>query len=151
MIDQKSFLQIIDTTPLVSIDLILVNEEGNTLLGKRTNRPAQDYWFVPGGRIRKNEKLADAIVRISETELNATINLEDTQLLGAYDHIYDDNFAGVDSINTHYVALGFKVIIKDGFTLTADTQHSDMQWWSQEQLLQSEEVHQNTKAYFQDK
>ena len=149
MIDQKLFLQIIDTTPLVSIDLILLDADKKTLLGKRTNRPAQNYWFVPGGRIRKNEKLADAIIRISQTELNTSITIKDAQLLGAYDHIYDDNFAAADKINTHYVALGYQVIVDSNFKLTADTQHSEFQWWSQDKLLQSKEVHQNTKAYFQ--
>lgn len=88
------FLNIIDKTPLVSIDLIIENPEGKILLGKRNNRPAQDYWFVPGGRIRKNETLSQAIHRISKTELGFEISLDDVELIGAYDHIYDDNFAG---------------------------------------------------------
>jgi len=107
MISNKRFLKIIDSTPLVSIDLILGNQQGKTLLGKRTNRPAQGYWFVPGGCIRKNEKLADAIKRISLAELGTEITLGEAQLLGAYDHIYDDNFADVDGINTHYVVLAY--------------------------------------------
>jgi colanic acid biosynthesis protein WcaH len=37
-------------------------------MGWRGNDPARGTWFVPGGRIRKNEKIADAFERIIRTE-----------------------------------------------------------------------------------
>ena len=148
MISDQQFLKIIDATPLVSIDLILENQQGKILLGKRNNRPAQNYWFVPGGRIRKNEKLADAIKRISSTELGTEITLNNSQLLGAFDHIYDDNFSGSDDINTHYVVLAYKVRMKDDFKIVADDQHSEKRWWHIKDLLDAPDVHQNTKTYF---
>lgn len=151
MIDQQNFLSIIDTTPLVSIDLILENNQGKILLGKRTNKPAMGFWFVPGGRIRKNETLDDAMQRISQTELGIRFSINDADLLGAYDHIYDDNFAGAEAINTHYVALAYQLSVSDGVILTADKQHSEMTWWDKKELLTSPAVHQNTKAYFHNK
>jgi GDP-mannose mannosyl hydrolase len=99
-VKKDKFLDIIDATPLVSIDLIVEDSQGRFLLGKRLNRPAQGYWFVPGGRIRKNETLADAMARISSTELGAALDINKARLLGAYDHIYDDNFHGLEGINT---------------------------------------------------
>ena len=63
--DTQKVLNIIDATPLVSVDLIIENRLKQILLGKRVNRPAQGYWFVPGGRILKNETIKDAIKRIS--------------------------------------------------------------------------------------
>ncbi len=149
MVDNKQFLKIIDTTPLVSIDLILEYPQGKILLGKRNNRPAQGYWFVPGGRIQKNEKLADAIKRISLTELGTEFTLSDGQLLGAFNHIYDDNFSGVAGINTHYVVLAYKISMKDDFEIVSDGQHSEMKWWDKEDLLNDSEVHRNTRAYFE--
>jgi colanic acid biosynthesis protein WcaH len=49
----EDFATVVRSTPLISIDLIVENESGEFLLGKRTNRPAQGYWFVPGGRVQK--------------------------------------------------------------------------------------------------
>ena len=46
-LDDKTFLRVIEATPLVSIDLLVRNERGQVLLGKRANRPAQGLWFVP--------------------------------------------------------------------------------------------------------
>lgn len=48
-----TFKTVIESTPLVSIDLIVLNSEGKILLGKRLKHPAQGYWFVPRGRILK--------------------------------------------------------------------------------------------------
>jgi len=47
-IDKKHVLEIIEATPLVSIDLVIRNPSNKVLLGKRNNRPAMGYWFVPG-------------------------------------------------------------------------------------------------------
>jgi colanic acid biosynthesis protein WcaH len=146
--NSDKFLQIIDATPLVSIDLVLEDTDGRVLLGKRINRPAQGYWFVPGGRIRKNESLSKAIERISITELGTKVLISNASLIGAYDHIYDDNFKSFGGINTHYVALAYKVYIKDSQNIEFDDQHSEMKWWAKDELLNDQSVHNNTKAYF---
>ena len=52
-LETELFKSIVEHTPLISIDLIIRNEDGKALLGQRLNRPAQNYWFVPGGRILK--------------------------------------------------------------------------------------------------
>ncbi|MCW8883650.1 MAG: GDP-mannose mannosyl hydrolase [Motiliproteus sp.] len=145
--DKDVFLNIIDATPLVSIDLILEDSTGCVLLGTRSNRPAQGFWFVPGGRIRKGETLAAAFERISSTELGYALNIADAELLGAYDHMYPDNFHGTEGIETHYVALGYRVRVPEGFQFIGDDQHTAMRWWDKQTLLSANDVHQNTKAY----
>jgi len=148
--NHQRILEIIDSTPLVSIDLILEDRSGRILLGKRVNRPARGYWFVPGGRITKNERLADAIKRISSVELGTTLSMAEVQLLGAFDHIYEDNFLGEDGINTHYVALAYTIKVPDDLAIVPDHQHSEFKWWTKHDLLNSPGVHQNTKTYFAD-
>ena len=145
-LDDKTFLQVIDATPLVSIDLLIRNHLGEVLLGKRSNRPAKGFWFVPGGRIRKNETLKQALTRISAGELGLTI--EEAKLLGAFDHIYPDNFAGTTGVNTHYVVLAFEHQLRAGEQVRPDAQHSQLRWWNIEEVQESSDVHENTKAYF---
>ena len=55
LLDKDTFSTVIQNTPLISIDLIVENKKGQILLGKRVNEPALGYWFVPGGRIFKDE------------------------------------------------------------------------------------------------
>ena len=145
---EEEFLRIVEATPLVSIDLIVRNEAGEVLLGKRVNRPAQGFWFVPGGRIRKNERVRDAFERISEFELGIRLKMDAARLLGVYDHIYEDNFFGKPGVNTHYVVLGFACELASGQSVTPDPQHEALDWWKVDVLRDSKEVHPNTKAYF---
>lgn len=147
-LNDEAFLSIIDATPLVSIDLIIRDVTGAVLLGKRDNRPAQGYWFVPGGRIRKNETIESAFKRLCEVELCLEMNISEARCLGPYDHIYKDNFAGKTGIGTHYVALAYEISLPEGLQCQLDDQHSGQQWWPVEQLLASDVVHSNTKAYF---
>ena len=146
MLNDTEFLRIIAATPLVSIDLILRNERDEVLLGQRLNKPAQGCWFVPGGRIGKNERVADALRRISQREIGVVIT--ETELLGVFDHIYPDNFLGAPDVNTHYVVLGLAAPLSTQVPLVTDDQHGELRWWSVDALLASEVVHENTKAYF---
>ena len=146
MLTDTDFLRIVEATPLVSIDLILRNERGEVLLGRRTNKPAQGLWFVPGGRIRKNERVAEALRRISTRELG--LEISQAKLLGVFDHLYPDNFLGARDVSTHYVVLGMEAAWPPGASVQADDQHDEFRWWTAVEILASDAVHENTKAYF---
>jgi colanic acid biosynthesis protein WcaH len=148
-LDEEQTLGVIDATPLVSVDLVVQNLDKQVLLGLRRNRPAQQFWFVPGGRILKNERIAQAISRVSVAELGVDFGPRVRQLLGAYDHLYDDNFFGKAGIETHYVALAFLFWVDTQIAIVADEQHEEMRWWSVPELLASASVHDYTKRYFQ--
>ena len=119
----ETFKNVIQYTPLISIDLIVRNEQGEVLLGKRVNAPAKGYWFVPGGRVRKNETLDDAFVRLVHEELGIESGLTraDAKFLGVFEHFYDDCVFGSD-VNTHYVVLAFQLEMKNIFKFT-NSQH----------------------------
>ena len=145
MLARSDFQQLVAHAPLVSIDLVLHNRQGQYLLGLRTNRPAQGFWFVPGGRIYKNEPLAQAFARLTQVELGQSFDIAQARLLGAYDHFYSDSVFG-DEPSTHYVALGYSLLVPDTLNLPPD-QHSQYQWLTRDQLLAHPMVHANTKAY----
>ena len=145
-LEEDLFKTVVEHTPLIAIDLIVSRTNGNILLGQRKNRPARGFWFVPGGRVRKNETLDDAFHRISQTELGVGLVRSDYVLQGIFEHFYLDNFSG-DGFPTHYVGLAYPVQI-DGLTNLPKTQHSDYIWLDREELLADKLVHENTKAYF---
>jgi colanic acid biosynthesis protein WcaH len=146
-LDPKEFSFIVKSTPLVSIDLIIQDANSSILLGQRINRPARGFWFVPGGRIRKDESLDDAFKRISFEELGKEIDKKDAVFKGIYEHFYSDNFSEV-SFSTHYVVLAFKINLPRDFIPLTNTQHSKYFWFQEQKLLASDTVHFNTKAYF---
>jgi colanic acid biosynthesis protein WcaH len=145
-LDKDTFSTVLNSTPLVSLDFILSNPEGKVLLGRRLNRPAQGFWFVPGGRIFKNEALAAAFSRLTLAELGQEFDYSQARLLGAYDHFYDDSVFG-EGLSTHYVALAHQFIVQQLDHLPVQ-QHDNYAWFEVEQLLADESVHPNTKAYF---
>lgn len=144
---REEWLGIVRLAPLVALDLILRDAEGRVLLGWRTNAPARHCWFVPGGALRKNETLDDAVARISLNELGVALHRRHAQLLGVYEHHYPDNFVGIEGVSTHYVVLAHQF----AFSLSpqpADHQHSRFQWFKPRELLNDSQVHPNVKAYF---
>lgn len=148
MISKDDFLAVVSRTPLISIDLILRSQGDNILLGRRNNRPAKDFWFVPGGRILKDERLADALVRVVRRELGTAVPLAGWRSVGIYEHLYPDNFAGVEGISTHYVVLPHQLDLDSEVALESDDQHEALRWFSVDELMVHDEVHPYTKAYF---
>jgi colanic acid biosynthesis protein WcaH len=146
------FITAIKTMPLISIDLLVSNGNGHVLVGLRKMKPAQGYWFVPGGRIRKNETLDDAFIRIVQVEIGTTLHRSQARLLGVYEHFYDDNVFDTrdDSlVGTHYVVLGYGLSLPDGFEPSLPHhQHNAYRWLTPAEILVEEDVHANTKAYF---
>jgi len=69
LLEQQDFMQLVKNAPIFAIDLVVLNEKDQLLLGKRLNAPAKGDWFVPGGRVFKNEALVKAFERITATEL----------------------------------------------------------------------------------
>lgn len=146
MLSLETFKTVIASTPLISIDFIVRNKRGEILLGKRTNRPAKGSWFVPGGRILKDESFESAFKRLLKAELG--INGAPSFFKGLYQHFYDDNFS-LENFTTHYVVLAYETEFSGVLSSLPIDQHSDYQWFDENELLLNESVHKHTKWYFQ--
>ncbi|SAL72199.1 NUDIX hydrolase [Caballeronia peredens] len=149
MLSEADFLTVVRLTPLVSIDLIVTDGNRRILLGHRRNRPARGTWFVPGGRIAKNESLDAAFKRIVNNELGvAGMERSASRFFGVFEHHYDDNFAGTDDAGTHYIVLAYAMTLSGTVPIGRFDQHSEYQWLLPDELLARDDVHDNTKAYF---
>ena len=146
-LDKETFRTVVRSAPLISIDLVVINSQGQVLLGQRTNRPAQGFWFVPGGRILKDESMAVAFRRLSKAEVGVSGEIGEAEFLGVYEHFYTDNFSGTD-FSTHYVVLGYRLVHDLDLNSLPDAQHHSYRWFDVAELLASDQVHDNTKAYF---
>lgn len=149
LLDQDTFATVIKSTPLVSIDLVVINAVGQALLGQRLNRPAKGSWFVPGGRVLKDESLNAAFKRLTLDELGCEFDITQASLLGPYDHFYNDNVFG-NEFTTHYVALGYVLQLDSELTLLPlNIQHGQYQWFDISTLLNDTAVHLHTQWYFE--
>ena len=143
MLGDQIYKTVVDSTPLVSID-ILLKKDNKVLLGRRVNKPAQGYFFSIGGRINKNETIDNAMARVALNEIN--IDLKSTpEFIGVFEHFYDDSM--YENVSTHYVNLAYEYEVEEIPNLPTE-QHSEYQWFSIDKLLESKQVHKYTKDYF---
>ena len=86
MLPRETFDLVVRHAPLVSFDLLVRDAQRRLLVGRRLNRPAQATWFVPGGRIKKDERLAVAFRCITRAELGTEIELAAARFVGYFEH-----------------------------------------------------------------
>ncbi len=142
------FAHIVRHAPLVSIDIVIKDDEDNVLVGLRSNEPAKDFYFVPGGVIRKNETLENAFTRILQAEIGYRACLSDATFLGAFEHFYETNRFGDPAYGTHYVVLAYALKLGARPAIELDSQHREVRWMSEADIVASARVHPNTQAYF---
>ncbi|WP_438800844.1 GDP-mannose mannosyl hydrolase [Achromobacter pestifer] len=147
---QAEFRQAVEMLPLVSIDLLLRDAAGRYLTGLRANPPAQGAWFVPGGRIRKNETLRDALRRIARDELGIPVSELAWTPRGVYEHFYGTNFAGEAGRSTHYVVLAYEAELSLDVSSLPQAQHRSYRWLPARALAADPGVHPYTQAYFKE-
>jgi colanic acid biosynthesis protein WcaH len=151
-ISDGQFLEVIKNTPLVSIDLIVKDQEERILMGFRKNEPVKDTWFVPGGRIQKGETLDRSFERITSDELGITYTRDKARLIGVFDAIYDTNFLGIEGVGTHYVAIGYEIKPTPVPRAFPTGQHRSYQWFSPMDLENNDirkMIHPNNYPYFE--
>jgi colanic acid biosynthesis protein WcaH len=147
-LSRDELAEVVKRTPLVSIDLVVKNSRGEILVGLRKNEPAKGFWFVPGGRILKDERIAEAFERIAYEELGIRPAFGGARFLGVFEHLYPNNFTEKEGFGTHYVVLAYEVAIDETAVTSPDEQHSEYKWLSNESPEKEPNVHPYTKAYF---
>ncbi|MEY0246383.1 GDP-mannose mannosyl hydrolase [Morganella morganii] len=148
-LSDDQFISVIDNTPLISIDFIIENNKNQFLLGYRNNEPAKNYWFIPGGRIFKNEKIYDAFSRLSVSEFGKTLDISSFSFRGVFEHFYQNSFLSED-VSTHYIVLAYHSRINLDLNRLPDDQHSLYRWFTLSEIIHSSEVNHYSKLYFTD-
>lgn len=148
MLKMEEFTNLIETAPLVSIDLITRGESGY-LLGMRNNQPAKGNWFVPGGRIFKNETISHAIKRISTKEIGVGVGIKDADFYGVFEHFYDNSFIS-SKISTHYIVLAYSFSLEIDEEMLPLSEHDKYKYFDKEEISNNNDIHKYTKDYFLD-
>jgi len=129
-LDDAEFEFIVRNAPLCAIDFVIRDPDGAVLLGARNNEPAKGFYFVPGGRIRKDERLAEAFRRIIEAEISIKAEISEARYLGVYEHFYKTNKFENAKFGTHYICQAYEILLSYRPTIFGDHQHSEFQWAS---------------------
>ncbi len=75
-LDEQEYNHIFSKVPRICVDLLIFNEK-DFLLTKRTIEPYKNFWHIPGGRVYFGESFEKAAQRIAKKELNINVELKD--------------------------------------------------------------------------
>ena len=130
-IEDNLFTEIVGLLPIVTTDLVILNESKEQIfLFKRTNKPAQNLYFTPGGRLLKNEDLLAGIIRQGQKEIGLDLDPSKLTFGGVINEIWSESeFA---NHNYHSVSIFWSYVIStpEISNLALDRQHSIYQWFN---------------------
>ena len=139
----------VDSIPIFGIDMLIFSQKYGVLMGRRINNPAKGKFFVPGGRVYKNERIVDAFNRILISETGLTFSFNKTTSLGLYEHFYNVTSWSTSECSTHYIIEARLIEIEPENIkqkINLNEQHSNFEWISLEDI-QSNTIHSYSKMY----
>lgn len=112
------------TMPIACVDIIIINDN-SFLLVKRKNKPAQNQWWFPGGRILKDETLIEAVIRKSFEETRLKVKI--INRIGVEETIFPD---GPFNSATHTINVVYLTKVINPETIKLDEQSGEYNWFS---------------------
>ena len=125
ILPEDDYKKILSTVPIVCVDCLVMNEQKEFLLVKRKNQPLKDEYWVPGGRVHKNEKLASSVHRKMRDEIG--VEVEIVRLLGFFEEIFLETKQNAQG-GVHSISFLYEVKPMDGI-IKLDHQSADWGWF----------------------
>ena len=119
------FLFISRVTPLVNVDLLVQNDQNQTLLTWRDDGYYPPGWHVPGGIIRYKETFEERIRAAAKIELGAEVRFDGTPL--AINQVVQNEWKN----RGHFISLLFKCCLITSLDegLRCKTEPADTNQW----------------------
>ncbi len=89
-------------TPIVNVDLFVVNSSHQILLSWRDDPNSGTGWYVPGGCIRYREPIEERIHKTAKSELGQDV-IVDSDMIGVYE-IIRCKYA----VRGHFISLAYR-------------------------------------------
>ena len=125
MLSDEDYKKVMETMPVVCIDCVVRNDKGEYLLVKRKNEPLQGEYWVPGGRLLRNERLEQAVHRKMREEIG--IEVEIVESLGFFEEFFDKTAQNAEG---GFHAISFLWLVRPlGPGISLDGQSSDWGWF----------------------
>ena len=126
-IPPKLYKKITATVPLSCVDLV-IKRKNQFLLVRRIEKPAQNKWWFPGGRIFFNEKMESTVRRKLREEINV-LKPKKIEFLGVGETMFKDGYFSKPAHTVNHVFL-VEIGDKEGRQIKIDKTSSDYQWFS---------------------
>lgn len=124
MLREEEYHKLISWAPIVFVDVIISNQRGELLLGKRRNIPYRGEWFFIGGRVWKGEDPKEAAVRQVLEETGIALNTNEFRFITVRSRSYKD-------IDRHDIVLIYAALVPDNIALQANEEHSEIRFFKE--------------------
>jgi colanic acid biosynthesis protein WcaH len=125
-ISKDLYKQMLLNLPILCVDLIIQNSKGEYLLVKRDNEPVKGFWWIPGGRVIKNDDVYASAQKKCIQEIG--VDIEDWRVVGIYDDQYDTNAHGLET-RIHTLSILCRTDVKVEYDeIKLDEQSSDIEY-----------------------
>src|SRR3989344_132853 len=121
----EEYKKILENMPFCCVDIVIC-QNNKVLLIKRKNDPEKNSWWVPGGRIYKNEKLEQAAIRKVKEETG--LDIKTIKKIGVYEYFSDKSFFSDLKTGTHNIVVVFLAEPIDNKNIKIDKTSSDFKW-----------------------
>ncbi len=111
--------------PVVCIDCLVMNERGEYLLVKRKNEPLKGEYWVPGGRVLKDERLVDAVHRKMRQEIG--VEVEIIKSAGFFEEFFEKSREDTEG-GVHLISMLF-VVKPLSYDIRLDDQSGEWGWF----------------------
>ena len=128
LIPHKIYKEIYRQVPIACVDTVITCR-GQFLLGKRVERPCRGQWFVAGGRVFKNEPLAEAASRKLREELGLKVPSARLKFLTIGETTFQDSSHGGSKHTINVVFLLH--LSRKPKTRVYRRHHSEVRWFSE--------------------
>lgn len=118
-IDDTLYSRFVELMPIACIDVV-IHEGDYFVMVKRNEEPAKGLWWIPGGRLLKDETMEEGAVRKAKEETGLDVEVE--RRIGVYDEFFDTSIQGCP---THTVCVAFLVKSKSNLEDTVTDCTSD--------------------------
>jgi colanic acid biosynthesis protein WcaH len=118
-ISEERYADIIRVFPVLCVDIILKNRDGEYLLLKRKNDPKKGSWWPVGGRVLKGETLEEAAIRKAKEETG--LSVRKPQPVG-YFELFSERGPFDTPPGYHTVSIVFSASVDDQEKVTLDGQ-----------------------------
>ncbi len=106
---ESVFLFATSITPMINVDLLILDKTGRILLSWRDDEFEGRGWHIPGGIIRLKETFEERIIRTSKSEIGCCVKFEKEPL--EIVPIIKNNA----KVRCHFITLVYKCSLPDDF------------------------------------